>query len=497
MAPTSYDAVVIGSGPNGLAAAITLARAGHSVLVVEGKATPGGGMRTLEVTLPGFRHDICAAIHPLGLASPFFCDLPLAGYGLEWIIPPVSLAHPLDDGTAVAVSPSVDATASQMGEDADAWRRLFGLLGRRWQDAVDDLLAPFHIPRHFLLYAGYTPFFLSPATLLSHTWFRGTRARAVMAGMAGHSVLPLERPATGAFGLLLNMLAQAVGWPVARGGSQAIADALVGYLRRLGGDVVCGWPVRTLDELPAARAYLFDTAPKGLLAIAGKRLPDGYRRQLERFRYNPGVFKIDWALDGPIPWRAEAAMQSATLHLGGALDEIAASERAVWQGRHPERPYVLMAQQSLFDASRAPAGNQVAWGYCHVPNGSTVDRTDAIERQVERFAPGFRDRILARATCNAASMEGYNPNYVGGDINGGVQDLFQHFTRPGLSLTPYRTPAKGVYICSSSTPPGGGVHGMCGYYAAQVVLRDWEEGVTRSTHGAQRPNRAAVQVQRE
>jgi phytoene dehydrogenase-like protein len=293
--------------------------------------------------------------------------------------------------------------------------------------------------------------------------------------MAGHSVLPLERPPTAAFGLLLTLLAQTVGWPVAQGGSQAIADALVHYAQALGVELVCGWEVTNLAELPPARAYLFDTAPKGVLRIAGDRLPPGYRRQLERFRYNPGVFKVDWALDGPIPWTAADCHQAATVHIGGTLEEIAAAERAVWRGEHPARPFVLLAQQSLFDPTRAPAGKQVAWAYCHVPNSSTVDMTAAIEAQVERFAPGFRQRILARATRHAVAMEEYNPNYVGGDINGGVQDLLQHFTRPSLSLTPYRTPASGIYLCSSSTPPGGGVHGMCGYYAAQTVLRDWRQ----------------------
>lgn len=468
----SYDAVIIGSGPNGLAAAITLAQTGWRVLVIEAKATPGGGMRTLEVMLPGFRHDICAAIHPLGMASPFFRNLPLANYGLEWILSPVALAHPLDDGAAVAVTTSLEETAANLGVDDRAWRLLFQPLVDRWQDALDDLLAPLHFPRHPLLLAGYALPLAAPATLLARTLFRGERARAVFAGMAGHSVLPLDRPPTAAFGLLLTMLAQTVGWPVARGGSQAIADALVRYAQSLGVELVCGWEVTDIAELPPARAYLFDTAPKGLLRIAGDRLPPGYRRQLERFRYNPGVFKVDWALDGPIPWTAAACRQSATVHVGGTMGEIAAAERAVWRGEHPVRPFVLLAQQSLFDPTRAP-GKQVAWAYCHVPNGSTVDMTAAIEAQVERFAPGFRERILARETRHAAAMEVYNANYVGGDINGGVQDLFQHFTRPSLSLTPYRTPAKGIYLCSSSTPPGGGVHGMCGYYAAQTVLRDW------------------------
>lgn len=470
----SYDAIIIGAGPNGLAAAITLAQAGRRVLVVEAKATPGGGMRTQELTLPGFKHDICSAIHPLGIASPFFRALPLANYGLEWILPPISLAHPLDDGTAVAVTSSLDETATGLGVDGRAWRLLFKPLVERWQDALDDLLAPLHVPRHPLLLAGYALPMAAPATLLARTFFRNERARAVIAGMAGHSVLPLERPPTGAFGLLLSLLAQTVGWPVAKGGSQVFADALVRYAQSLGVELICGWEVADLAELPPARAYLFDTAPRGLLRIVGDLLPAGYRRQLERFRYNPGVFKVDWALDGPIPWTAATCRQSATVHVGGTLAEIAAAERVVWGRQHPARPFVLLAQQSLFDPTRAPAGKQVAWGYCHVPNGSTVDMTVAIESQVERFAPGFRDRILARATRHAAAMEVYNPNYVGGDINGGVQDIFQHFTRPSLSLTPYRTPVKGIYLCSASTPPGGGVHGMCGYYAAQTVLRDWQ-----------------------
>lgn len=468
----SYDAVVVGSGPNGLAAAITLAQAGLRPLVVERNATIGGGARTAELTLPGFHHDICSAIHPLGIASPFFRDLPLAEYGLQWILPPISLAHPLDDGTAVAATRSVAETADGLGRDAAVYRGFFGPLVEHWQAAVEDLVAPLHIPRHPLLLAGYGLPCLSPATLLARTLFREERARALFAGMAGHSVLPLTRSPSGAFGILLTMLAHAVGWPVAQGGSQSIVDALARHLRRLGGDLVCGWEVETLAELPTARAYLFDTAPKGLLHIAGDRLPAGYRRQLARYRYNPGVFKVDWALDGPIPWRAAECAQSATVHLGGTLEEIAASEDAVWRGHSPQRPYVLLAQQSLFDASRAPAGKHVAWAYCHVPNGSTADMTTVIERQVERFAPGFRDLILARATRNAVEMERYNPNYVGGDINAGVQDLWQQYTRPALSLTPYRTPGPGIYLCSSSTPPGGGVHGLCGYFAARAVLRD-------------------------
>lgn len=469
----SYEAVVIGSGPNGLAAAITLAQQGLRVLVIEARATPGGGLRTQALTLPGFKHDVCSAIHPLAQASLFFRSLALTAEEIEWIVPPVSLAHPLDDGTAVEVARSVEETADGLERDAGRWRRLFAPLVDRWPAFVDDLLAPLHLFRHPLLFGLYAPLLAAPATWLARLWFQDERTRALFAGMAAHSLLPLERPPSAGVGLLLTLLAQSVGWPMAKGGSQRIADALVHQLQRLGGDVVCGWEVADFAELPPARAYLFDTAPKGLLRIMGERLPSGYRRQLERFRYNPGVFKIDWALESPIPWKAKLCLQAATVHVGGTLEEIAASERAVWHGKYPERPFVLLAQQSLFDSTRAPAGKHVAWAYCHVPHGSTVDMTEAVERQVERFAPGFRDCILARATRCAMEMEVYNPNYVGGDINAGVQDLFQHFTRPTPSLTPYRTPLKGIYLCSSSTPPGGGVHGMCGYYAAQTVLRDW------------------------
>lgn len=469
----SYDVVIIGSGPNGLAAAITLAQRGLHVLVIEARATPGGGMRTQELTLPGFRHDVCSAIHPLAQASPFFRSLAFSSEEIEWVMPPASLAHPLDDGTAVGVAPSLQETATWLGRDAERWRRLFAPLVARWPAWIDDMLAPLHVPRHPLLFSAYAPLLAAPATWLARLWFQEERTRALFAGMAAHSLLPLDRSPSAGVGLLLTLLAQSVGWPMAKGGSQRIADALVRRLQHLGGDIVCGWEVTHFAELPPARSYLFDTAPKGLLRILGERLPLGYRCQLQRFRYNPGVFKIDWALDGPIPWRAELCYRAATVHVGGTWQAIAASERAVWRGEHPEQPFVLLAQQSLFDSTRAPAGKQLAWAYCHVPHGSTVDMTEAIERQVERFAPGFRERILARATRCAAEMEQYNPNYVGGDINAGVQDLFQHFTRPTLSLTPYRTPLKGVYLCSSSTPPGGGVHGLCGYYAAQTVLKDW------------------------
>ncbi len=466
-----YDAVIVGAGPNGLAAAITLARAGRSVLVIEGKETVGGGTRSCELTLPGFVHDICSAIHPLGVASPFFRDLPLADYGLAWVFPPAALAHPLDDGTAILVERSVAATAAQLGPDAGAYRRLLGALAADWRHVLAEMLGPLRFPRHPLSMVRFGLPALLPAASLARTLFRGERARALFAGMAAHAMLPLTWPGTAAFGLMLGALAHAVGWPMARGGSQAIADALAAHLRRLGGEIVTGRPITAISDLPPAAAVLFDVTPRQLEQIAGGRLPDAYRRKLRGYRYGPGVFKVDYALDGPAPWRAAACLQAGTVHIGGTLDEIAVAEAAIWRGEHPERPYVLFVQQTPFDPTRAPVGQHTAWAYCHVPHGSTMDMTARIEAQIERFAPGFRDRILARSTRHAAAMEAYNPNYIGGDINGGVQDLRQLFTRPVARLDPYTTPVKGLYLCSSSTPPGGGVHGMCGYWAAQSALR--------------------------
>lgn len=466
-----YDAVVVGSGPNGLAAAITLARAGRSVLVIEGRETVGGGMRTAELTLPGFRHDICSAVHPLGMASPFFRSLPLDQHGLHWIQPDAPLAHPLDGGQAVVVERSLAATAEGLGRDGAAYRRLLGPLAERWQEILGDLLGPLRVPSHPVSFARFGAGAILPAATLARACFRSQPARAVFAGLAAHSIMPLERPLTAAYGLMLGMLAHGVGWPMPAGGSQAIADALASYLRSLGGEIATGWWVQRMDELPPARAYLLDITPKNLLRIAGDELPAGYQRTLSRYRYGPGVFKLDYALDGPIPWRNPACGRAGTVHAGGTLREIAAPERDAWQGRHAGRPLVLLVQPSLFDPSRAPAGKHVAWAYCHVPNGSAVDMTAAIEGQIERFAPGFRDLVLARSAMNAVQMEQYNPNYVGGDINSGVQDLFQHFTRPAVRLSPYTTPNPRLFLCSSATPPGGGVHGMCGYFAAQAALR--------------------------
>jgi phytoene dehydrogenase-like protein len=472
MIESSYDAIVVGSGPNGLAAAITLARAGRAVLVLEAKPTIGGGTRSAELTLPGFVHDICSAVHPLGVGSAFFRQLPLHEHGLEWIHPPAPLAHPFDDGSAAMLERSVRATGETLGCDAEAYWRLMAPVVRSWEKIAYTTHGPLRLSPHLLALARFGLRAIWPARGLAEVWFRGERARAIFGGAAAHSILPLERAPSAAAGLVLAALAHAYGWPIPRGGSQKIADALASYLRSLGGEIVTGHRVEALTQLPPARAVLLDVTPRQLLRIAGDRLPANYRRALGRYRYGPGVFKLDWALDGPIPWRAAACARVATVHIGGRLAEIAASERAPWRGQHAERPFVLLAQQSLFDASRAPAGKHTAWAYCHVPHGSDYDMTDRIEAQIERFAPGFRERILARSALGPAAMERHNANYIGGDINGGVQDFFQLFTRPVLSLNPYATPTKGIYICSSSTPPGGGVHGLCGYFAAQAALRN-------------------------
>lgn len=472
LAQHTYDAVVIGSGPNGLAAAITLAQAGRSVLVLEAGATIGGGVRSAESTLPGFLHDTCSAIHPLAASSSFFRALPLHKYGLEWIHPPAPLAHPLDDGMVAVLERSVEATGETLGPDAAAYRKLMIPFVTDWERLAVDMLGPLSIPPHHpLVLARFGLRAVRSARGLAESLFDGERARALFAGMAGHSMLPLERSPTAAFGLVLGIAGHAVGWPIPRGGSQRIADALASHLRSLGGEIMTGWCVESLDELPSSRLILADVTPRQLLGIVGHRLPAGYRRKLQGYRYGPGVFKLDLALDGPIPWKAESCARASTVHVGGTFEEIAAAERAVWQGKHPAKPFVLLAQQSLFDPNRSPQGKHTVWAYCHVPSGSTVDMAQRIEAQIERFAPGFRERILARSTMSAVDMEQYNPNYVGGAINGGIQDLRQLFTRPVPRLVPYSTPVKGLYLCSSSTPPGGGVHGMCGFYAARAALR--------------------------
>jgi phytoene dehydrogenase-like protein len=462
------DAVVVGSGPNGLAAAITLARAGRSVLVLEAAETVGGGVRSAELTLPGFVHDVCSAIHPLVKASPCFAELPLAEHGLELVHPSAPLAHPLDDGTAVMLERSVEETAAGLAVDAEEYRKLMAPLADRIEQLAPFVLGPSPIPRRPLVAARFALPALRSAVGLAKR-FRGERARALFAGLAAHSIQSLHRRATASFGLVMGLFAHTYGWPLPHGGSQRIADALTSYLRSLGGEIETGHHVESVDELPAREITMLDVTPRQVLRMAGHRLPARYARALRRYRYGPGIFKLDWALDGPVPWAAEECARAGTVHLGGTLAEIAASEDAVWRGQAPAQPYVIVAQQSLFD-TRAPQGKHTLWAYCHVPNGSSEDMTERIEQQFERFAPGFRERILARSARGPADVERYDENYVGGDINGGVQDLRQLYTRPAIRLNPYSTPLDGHYICSSSTPPGGGVHGLCGYYAARSAL---------------------------
>ena len=467
----SYDAVVVGAGPNGLAAAIAVAQKGCSVLVVEGRDTVGGGARSAALTLPGFLHDICSAIHPLAAGSPFFSTLPLSDHGLDWVQPPVPLAHPMDDGTPVMLERSVEATAEALGSDAASYNRLMGPLTRDWGKLSIDVLGPLRVPRHPLMTVRFGLTGLRSALSLARARFRGERARALFAGLAAHSMLPLEQRLTAAFGLVLGASAHAVGWPMPRGGAQRIADALASHLTSLGGEIKTGAPVESVDDLPPAGVTLLDVTPRQVIDLAGRRLPRSFQRRLEAYRYGPGVFKMDWALDGPVPWKDPECARAGTVHLGGTMAEIAHGEREVWQGRHPEHPFVLLAQPSLFDPSRAPEGQHTAWAYCHVPNGSDFNMAGRIEAQVERFAPGFRRRVLGRSVRPPAALEEYNPNYVGGDINGGVQDLGQLFSRPTRMFSPYSTPARDIFMCSSSTPPGGGVHGMCGYFAARAALR--------------------------
>ena len=470
---SDYDAVVVGSGPNGLAAAITLARAGLRPLVLEARDTPGGGLRSAALTQPGFIHDICSAVHPLGLASPFFSKLPLQEYGLRWIQPATPLAHPLPDGSAVTLQRSLADTAAGLGRDEAAYLRLMAPLVNNWSALLKDILGPLRLPQHPLLFTQFGLRALWPARLLAETIFREPAARALFAGLAGHAILPLEQPATASFGLVLGLLGHAVGWPMPHGGAQQIADTLVAHLRDLGGTLETGVLVRDLADLPPSKAVLLDVTPRQLLAIAGDKLPASYARRLSTYQYGPGVFKVDWALDGPIPWRAAACRRAGTIHIGPFLDDIVACENDVWRGVTPQKPYILLVQPSLFDDTRAPEGRHTAWAYCHVPHGSGADMTAAIEQRVERFAPGFRDVIIDRHVMNARDMARYNPNYVGGDINGGAQTWRQLFTRPMAQRDPYRTPIDGVYLSSSATPPGGGVHGMCGYFAARSVLSRW------------------------
>ncbi|WP_239341250.1 NAD(P)/FAD-dependent oxidoreductase [Frankia sp. CiP3] len=466
-----FDAVVVGSGPNGLTGAVTLAEAGWRVLVVEAAPTAGGGLRTEELTLPGFRHDVCATVLPLALASPALRAMPLADEGLRWAHPVVPFAHPLDNGPAALLHRDVARTDAGLGAGS-GWRRLLAPLVADGDGLAADVLAPLDLPPTApVTLARFGARGLWPATILAQAALRGDRGRALLGGCAAHSMLDLRQPVTGGYGLFLALLAHHVGWPVAVGGSQALADALVGRLRRLGGELATATPVRSLAELPPAAAVLLDLTPRQVLEVAGDRLPAGYRRVLARYRYGPGVFKVDWALDGPVPWRDPAVAGAATVHLGGTLAEVAAAERAVARGGHPSRPFVLFVQACVADPSRAPAGRHTAWAYCHVPLGSTVDMTDEIEAQVERFAPGFRDRVLARHTMPPRALAAHNANEIGGDIGGGTADLRQLLARPVLSPRPWATPLPGVYLCSAATPPGAGAHGMAGAHAARLALR--------------------------
>ena len=476
------DAVVVGAGPNGLAAAIALAQAGCSVVVLEAADTPGGGCRSEELTLPGFVHDVCAAIHPLAAASPAIAGLPLAEHGLEWAHPEAPAAHPLPDGRAALLARSLDATADSLGPDAGAWRRLVGPLVRQWEGLTASVLGPMlRVPRHPVTMTWFGLRAVWPAKALAGRMFEGEEARALFAGLAAHAILDLGAPLTSSFGLTFAASAHAVGWPAAKGGSQRIADALVAHLRSLGGEVETGRRVTSLADLPAAGAVLFDLTPRQVVAVAGDRLDPAVRRRLTRFRYGPGSFKIDYALDGPVPWTAEACNGAGSVHVGGTLEEVVAAEREVVRGRHPERPFVLTSQPSRFDPTRAPTGKHTFWAYCHVPRGSTVDMTGAIEDQLERFAPGFRDLVLARHTMFPADLERHNANNVGGDVAGGSHGGLQLVARPRLAVDPYRLPIDGMnaFLCSASTPPGAGVHGMCGWWAAQSALKRMGRGEGR------------------
>lgn len=466
-----FDAVVVGSGPNGLAAAITMQRAGLSVLMLESKEEVGGGLRSGELTLPGFTHDTCSAIHPLALASPFFTQLSLKEHGLDFINPILAAAHPFDDGKAAILEHAVENTARCLRKDEKHYVNLMKSLVNDWKYVVQDILGPLRYPSNPIALARFGSKAIFPATLLARK-FSTREGRALFAGMASHSMLPLNFPASSAIALVLLACGHTKGWPVSRGGSQAIANAMANYFKFIGGSIRTNTHVKSLNDVPSCHSVLFDIGPRQLLQIAGHKFSSIYTSQLQRFRYGMGVFKIDWALDGQIPFTAHECRMAGTVHIGGTIEEIAHAEKMAWKGKHSDRPFILLAQQSLFDQSRAPEGKHTAWAYCHVPNNSTVDLTETIENQIQRFAPGFRDRIIGRHTMNSVQFEQYNPNYVGGDINGGAFTLSQMFTRPALRLSPYRTSSKGLYLCSASTPPGGGVHGMCGYYAAKQALKD-------------------------
>ncbi|MBI3555037.1 MAG: NAD(P)/FAD-dependent oxidoreductase [Deltaproteobacteria bacterium] len=474
----NLDAVIVGSGPNGLAAAVALAMNGHRVHVLEAQSTFGGGTRSAELVSPGYVNDLCSAVHPLGISSPFFSSLGLEEHGLEWLNPDIAYAHPLpdnDNGGAVACFRDLSRTVSTLGTDGGSYRKLFEPFAQKWEELLDDVLRPISFPRHPLLMARFGLLATRSLEGLARAHFSTPAARALVAGVGAHSMLPLSRSPSAAVTMMLGTAAHTRGWPIPRGGSQRIADALVARLRKLGGSLQPDSPVASLADLPPSRVVLFDLTPRQLLKICGDRLSPAYRSQLEDFRYGPGVFKIDWALSAPVPWKNPLCAGAGTVHVGGTLEDIARAEQQAWDGTPPEQPFVLFSQPSVFDPTRAPPGKHAAWGYCHVPNGSTFNMTSRIEAQIERYAPGFGTTILARATANTAQLELRNANLVGGDIGGGVADLERLIFRPALRRSPYAVlmtnDPRGFFICSSSTPPGAGVHGMCGYHAATAARK--------------------------
>jgi phytoene dehydrogenase-like protein len=469
---TKYDAIVVGSGPNGFAAAITLQRAGLEVLLVEGKESVGGGARSAQLTLPGFLHDICSAVHPLAAASPFFKQLNLEQYGLEYLKAEYAMAHPFDDGSAATIECSIDSTAAQFGKDANNYKNFFSPLVKEWPSICSAFLGPLHLSGYSNTKVKFGFNALSSGIHFAKRHFKTNAAQAVFAGMAAHSMLPLNKITTSSIAIVLNILAHINGWPLPKGGAQKITDALAACFIKSGGEIQTGCMITSLQQLPSSRVTLLDVTPAQLLSIAGDKFSALYKAQLHRYKYGAGIFKIDWALSEPVPFTNAKCRSAATLHIGGKMQEIYNSEAIISKQQHADKPFVLFVQPCVVDTSRTPDGKHIAWAYCHVPNGSEINMTPAIEKQVERFAPGFRDCIIARHVMNTHDLEAYNPNNIGGDINGGAALASQLFTRPVLRLSPYRTAAKGIYICSSSTPPGGGVHGICGYYAARRALKD-------------------------
>ena len=473
---SSYEIVIIGSGPNGLSAGIFLAQKGLKVLLIEAANQVGGGMRTAELTLPGFYHDVCSAVHPSGYLSPYFKQLNLEKYGLEWIFPKVSVAHPLDDDKAVILSKSVEETAENLGVDAKIYKRIMQPFAAHADWLIADSMKPLGIPKHPFFMARFGMKALLPATTFSNWFYKGKRAKALFAGCAAHSILPFDKFFTSAMGLMFLTMGHAVDWPIIKGGSQSLANALLKCYKEAGGEVRLSTKIEQFDQLPTAKAYLFDTDPLQLANIAKKELPAAYIKRLSKYNFGPGVFKIDYALSAPIPWKDPRCLEASTVHIGGTIEEIAKGEKAAWEGVHPQKPYVLLTQQSQFDPTRSPEGKHTCWAYCHVPFGSEKDMSTIIENQIERFAPGFKDIILAKHAMNTTAFHVYNPNYVGGAVTGGAADITQLFTRPVFRWNPYITPNPKLFICSASTPPGGGVHGMGGYYAAKSVYKSLSGG---------------------